>query len=269
MPVKLPRAVFAESAVDRFLSAHLTNRQYNKVVWSLYPALWRLGEVAGVRRRSVPADRALVGDEWGTPREVAEIIAEFIEPFVTSQTVAGEIGVGGARIAARVAPVAQEFYCFDVSSGMLRKAQRALGHLDRVHYVKLRGLDCPAELKERLDFVYAFDVLVHLDLHELWRAITMMSDLLRPGGRALVHVANLNAPLGWDKFSRQKGFSVGGLYFVSPEIVSTLADHAGFSKVKESRPDSRNEYLARDYLVVLEKAGNTPAPAPGNAAQAD
>ena len=40
---------FAESALDRFLSVHLTNSQYNRLVWGAYPYLWRIGSLAGVR----------------------------------------------------------------------------------------------------------------------------------------------------------------------------------------------------------------------------
>ena len=51
----------------------------------------------------------------------------------------------------------------------------------------------------------------------------------------------------------QKGFSVAGLYFVCPELVAILADHAGFRKVKESSSTTRNDYLYRDYVAVLDK----------------
>jgi SAM-dependent methyltransferase len=109
-------------------------------------------------------------------------------------------------------------------------------------------------LRERVDFVYAFDVFVHFDLHATWSYIQLIHQMLRPGGRAMVHVANIAAPLGWEQFSRQKGFSVGGLYWLCPEVVAVLADHGGFSIIADSTPNSENEYLSRDYVAVLERS---------------
>jgi hypothetical protein len=70
----------------------------------------------------------------------------------------------------------------------------------------------------------------------------------------MVHVANIAGPLGWERFSHQKSFSVGGLYWLCPEIVAVFADHGGFSIVADSTPDLENEYLSRDYVAVLERS---------------
>jgi len=248
-----PLPGFPESALDRFLSAHLSNSQYNRLAWGLYPVVWRTAARLRGKRNSV------LGQEWGADNAVAEIVDEYIRPYLTRTAVAGEIGVGGARIASQVVEDVSEFYCFDVSNRMLRQAQGALASYEHVHYVKLRQPECPAELRGRLDFVYAFDVLVHLDLHSIWRHVLTMRDLLAPGGRAFVHTASIATPLGWQKFSGQKGFSVGGLYFVCPDLIAILCERAGFERIKESSPDSKNDYLNRDYLVVLEKQAH-PAP---------
>ena len=86
----------------------------------------------------------------------------------------------------------------------------------------------------------------------------------------MIHVANLKAPLGWERFSHQKAFSVGGLYWLCPEIVAIMADHAGFSVVAGSAPHPENEYLNRDYIAVLERyshEGRCRISPPGHAAQ--
>ena len=254
--MKLRRFTFAESGLDRFLSAHLSNRQYNRFVWTVYPLAGRLGEVVGVRRAArsaTPGETELVGDEWGTPGEVRDIVREFIEPFVDGESVVAEIGVGGGRVAMQVAPLVQQFYCLDASSTMLRRARKALAGFEHVHYVKLARPACPAELQGAVNFVYAFDVFVHFDVHLIWKYFQAIAEMLTPRGKALVHVANLAAPSGWEKFSSQKAFSVGGLYFLSPEIVAILADRAGFSVLKESSPRPGNNYLCRDHVAVLEK----------------
>ena len=251
--MKRPGFRFAESGLDRLLSAHLTNAQYNRLVWGAYPYLWRLGSLAGVRTPIEAASGEVVGDEWGTKAWVREILDEFVFPNVSGESVAAELGVGGGRLASQVAPRVKTLYCLDVSPGMLRRARHALRGRGDARFVRLRGA-CPPELRGAVDFVYAFDVLVHLDLHATWAYVRLMHEMLVPGGRAMVHVANLAAPLGWERFSRQQGFSVGGLNWLCPEIVGIMAWHAGFSVVAGSSPRPGNEYLNRDYVAVLERA---------------
>lgn len=256
--MRRPDFRFAESAADRFLSAHLSNSEYNRLVWGVYPYLWRLGSLVGVARSQEERSGDLVGDEWGTPESVRAILDRFVFSHVSSESTVAEIGVGGGRIATQVTPRVGMFYGLDTSSGMLRKAGRALANAPSVRLVKLHGPRCPAQLLSRFDFVYAFDVFVHFDLHLTWKYIRLMSEMLVPGGKALVHVANLSSPLGWEQFSRQQAFSVGGLYWQCPELVGVMANHAGFEVVDESTPDLRNEYLARDYLAVLQKPQSDP-----------
>ena len=246
---------FAESALDRFLSAHLTNSQYNRLVWGAYPYLWRLGSLAGVATPREAVSGNVVGEEWGTSAWVREILEEFVFPNVSPESVVAEIGVGGGRLASQVAPRVEMLYCLDMSAGMLRKAERALHEHRNTRFMRIHGeRPCPQELRGAVDFVYAFDVLVHLDLHATWAYVRLMHEMLRSGGRAMIHVANLKAPLGWERFSHQKAFSVGGLYWLCPEIVAIMADHAGFSVVAGSAPHPENEYLNRDYIALLERS---------------
>jgi SAM-dependent methyltransferase len=246
--VRRPVPGFPESAVDRMLSAHLSNSQYNRLIWTIYP----LVRTAAARLRG--ERESVLGTEWADDTSVVEIVEDYIRPFVTPTSVVAEIGVGAGRVATRVAGEVGEFYCFDVSNRMLRQARRELAGHGNVRYARLRQPDCPPAFRGRFDFVYAFDVFVHLDLHTIWRYLVAMREMLAPEGRALVHVASLATPLGWDKFSRQKGFSVSGFYFLCPELLATLSEHAGFRVLEASSPDPRNLYLNRDHLVVLEKA---------------
>ncbi len=241
--------------MDRFLSAHLTNAQYNRLVWGAYPFLWRLGSLGGVKQpQEATAAEGVVGEEWGTPASVEQVLEQFVFPYVDADSVVGEIGVGGGRMARRVAPRVRTIVCMDISRGMLRKAREALAVADNARFIRLKTPSCPPELRMALDFVYAFDVFVHFDLHATWRYVQLMAEMLKPNGKALVHVPSLDTPLGWEMFSRQKGFSVAGLYWLSPEMVGILGRHAGLSVVADSKADrTGNGYPARDYIAVLEK----------------
>lgn len=125
--------------MDRFLSAHLSNAQYNRPVWWAYPFLWRVGSLAGVKQPQEPAAAdGVVGEEWGTPASVEEILERFVFPYVGADSVVGEIGVGGGRIARRVAPRVRTMVCMDISPGMLGKARKALADADNARFIRLK-----------------------------------------------------------------------------------------------------------------------------------
>jgi SAM-dependent methyltransferase len=230
---------------------------YNRALWDHYARSWsdlefREQQLDPGSNTDVSALKVL-GEEWARVSDLDVAIAEFIEPFVNPQSVAAEIGVGGGRVAVRVAPRVARLFCLDVSSQMLRRARAALANHSNTEFIRLSEPRLPRELAGQLDFVYAFDVFVHLDLHTVWTYIQEFSTALRPGGHALIHVANLTAPAGWELFARQERYSVEDFYFMSPELVHTLIDHTNLKVVKTSRSDPANLYLNRDYLVVVEK----------------
>jgi SAM-dependent methyltransferase len=235
----------------------LDNVAYNRDLWNWYARRWSEDLSFRLQQADVPGATAsnlsVLGDEWGTAVDLDEVARSYIDPYVDHGAVVGEIGSGGGRVAARVAPNTKRFYCFDISEGMLEQARRTLAHCDNVEYVLLDGPSLPAELEETFDFLYAFDVFVHLDLHTIWRYVQEMERTLCRGGRALLHTANLTAPGGWESFAAQARYRPETHYFVSPEVMRTLISHTRMQIVKESEADPGNFYLNRDYLAVLRK----------------
>jgi hypothetical protein len=77
--------------------------------------------------------------------------------------------------------------------------------------------------------------------------------LLEPGGRALVHTANLRTREGWERFASQPVPSIRGFFFVTPETVDLLAERAGFAVERRSEIDPGNFYYRRDYVALLRK----------------
>jgi hypothetical protein len=60
---------------------------------------------------------------------------------------------------------------------------------------------------------YSFDVMVHIDLHTIWKYLLEIRRVLKDEtGRAFISTANLEAPGGWERFTKQKEYSVGGFY---------------------------------------------------------
>lgn len=248
--------------LDRFVLPRLDNLEGNRRLWDAYARDWRRreayldvdlspDEAAAWRERNVH----VVGDEWGTPEDVERVLEDFVYPHLSPDAVVAEIGVGGGRIASRVASRVAELWGFDISKGMLRRARVALAEHANVRLILLEDSSLPPDLEGRFAFVYSFDVFLHLDLHTQHGYLRQMHALLEPGGRAVVHTANLRAPAGWERFASQPVPSIRGFYFVTPETVDLLAERAGFVVERRSEVEPDNFYYRRDYLALLRKPG--------------
>lgn len=243
--------------MKKFGPSRSSNVEYNKRLWDCYARHWDSLEVNSESSASEGGKKEssfeCLGDEWGEKYSVDKVISNYIYPFITKESIVAEIGVGGGRIASKVAGRTKELYCFDISPNMLKRAKSRLGQYHNIKYFLLDEPHFSDNFSGMFDFVYSFDVFVHLDLHTMWRYFNEFNRILKNGGRAFIHTANLKAPGGWERFSKQHAYAVEGHYFISPEIIDILAEHSSFRIIKRSAIDAANFYLNRDYLVVLEK----------------
>ena len=234
-----------------------SNIEENRLFWDNYAERWSPRFVEMDDTRVEPAEKQdfleCLGDEWGRKEDVEFVVTNYIYPYLTSESIAGELGCGGGRIAKRVAPRVKQLHCFDISEQMLNRARRALAGATNVQFVLLDSPQLPRELRSQIDFMYSFDVFVHLDLHMIWKYFQEFHAALRPAGRVFLHTTNLKAPGGWAFFSSQDHYSATSHYFICPEIVETFAELAGFRMLKTSEADPSNFYLNRDFLFVMEK----------------
>lgn len=233
-------------------AGRLSNWQENQLVWDDYAKHWD-ADVAVDDATLDSGGLGYLGDEWGRKQDVLRIVDEYIRPYVATSSVVGEIGSGGGRVSALVAGQVGELHCFDISSEMLKRAQAALAGFSNVHFRHLREPRLGAAAREKFDFIYSFDVFVHLDLVVTWQYFREIAACLKPGGRAFLHTANLGAPGGWENFLSQRGDDPTDHHFVSPEIIDIFAAHSNVGIIKRSEIDPANFYLNRDYLFVLEK----------------
>ena len=247
---------FLGNIVQGSMPSRFANFGYNKNLWNRYSRNWSKDieiEDTAVSESDRESYVKYLGDEWGASADVEKVVSEYIYPHITQESVVAEIGTGGARIASKVAPKTREFHCMDISSEMLKRAKSVLAGFTNVRYTLLHEPCLPDKFSGRFDFVYSFDVFVHLDLHTMGSYFKGINMMLKHGGRAFVHTTNLNAPGGWDRFCNQSAYSIEGHYFISPETVDILARRSNLRIIKTSTVDQSNFYFNRDYLVVLEK----------------
>jgi len=237
-----------------------SNHETNQKLWDAYARDWG-PDRDWVKRMAghLPGGTCpltCIGDEWSDEASLSAALNDWIVPHLGSDVQVAEIGSGGGRVAARVAGKVRKLVCFDLSAEMLKRAKKHLETLGvaNAEFEQVDGSAAyPQEYDGQFDFVYSFDVFVHMDLHQMYKSLRAMHRLLRPGGSCFVSFANLLAPDGWRRFARQQRFTVGGFYFVSPDIVRCLLEHAGLVISKVSTFESDNTYLRRDLLVLARR----------------
>ena len=256
------------------------NVQTNEKLWDVYASEWgaEAGWVAGMAASNREAKETLenVGDEWAPAAHTKRVVDEWILSEVSVKTQCCEIGSGGGRIGRMVAPRVSKLQCFDVSAKMLAAAKSALSSEKNVAFAQIHGDASSADAgfadkprhyapqhEHAYDFVYCFDVMVHMDAHAMFRCLKRIRALLKDDGKAFISTSNLLAPDGFRRFEAQEKYSVGGFYFVTPETVRCLVARAGLRVVRDlGEPDASNTYYNRDYLALLAPVVEAPAIAP-------
>src|SRR5262245_36660948 len=99
----------------------LSNVEYNRYLWDGYSDLWtKQTAPVATDRESYPE---ALGDEWGRVADVDKVVEEYVFPYIDERSAVAEIGVGGGRIAARVASKCGHLHCYDISPKMLERAK--------------------------------------------------------------------------------------------------------------------------------------------------
>ncbi|ETW02940.1 hypothetical protein H310_05386 [Aphanomyces invadans] len=241
------------------------NIEGNRRVWDAYAKDWSPSAdyvVSMSPQLTHPLE--VLGDEWSSPEDLDEVLLEFVYPFMALSPAllhVGEIGSGGGRVSRRIAAhkSVQKFTCLDISTEMLQRAQKTLAHAGLLteKVVDFRHLPSAWPSPSTLDFVVIFDVMVHMDLHTIYQTLQQTFRLLKPGGYCFMSTANLVASEGWKRFQAQSKFTIGGFYFVCPQMVDFLVAQCGFVVVKTSQAKKvatrANVYFDRDYLVLVQK----------------
>lgn len=196
-----------------------SNSETNEKLWNLYAQQWKpdapwVIKMGQDKTQSPGTAYQCVGEEWSEKKDLQYIIETFIDPYVNSSSShVGEIGSGGGRVAHQVYPRVKSLMCFDISQSMLDQARSYLDKAPNVTFHHLTtGSGFPSEVYGTFDFIYSFDVFVHLDLHTIWQYFQELYKLLKVNGQAFISTANVMSPLGWARFSKQQKYSVGGFY---------------------------------------------------------
>jgi SAM-dependent methyltransferase len=203
-----------------------------RATWSRYPEEWETDP--GLRRGAYT-----LGEEWGGP-EFADRIIELVQPYLGAEADVLELGCGGGKFSHRLAPRCRSLLCCDISAEMIDHtratlSERGLG--ENVDFAVLNGVDFSGVGDESADFIFSYDVQLHLPPENVFSYMCDARRVLRDNGVFMLHQVNLASLGGMEHFLKQYFAGSwrldfhnprrrGHMYFMSEDQMRAIADAA-------------------------------------------
>lgn len=201
--------------------------------WSAYPAEWKQDQKLSLGYETL-------GEEWGGPA-FADFIVDLVRPHLGPDVDVLELGCGGGKFSQRLAPLCRSLVCTDISEAMIehtRESLTAKGLGGNVSYRVLNGRDFQGIPADAVDFIFSYDVLLHVQPQNVFSYLVDARRVLREGGVFMLHQINLASDGGMAHFLSQYDGATwtrafddprrrGHIYFMSGDQMHALANAAG------------------------------------------
>lgn len=176
----------------------------NKAYWSTYD--WRGG-----------------GDEWSlSPQWRTALVDEFITPNLGDGADILEIGPGAGRWTKALHEHARHLYLVDITAVTLDMCRERLGNDPNVSCLLSDGTSLAGVPDKSVDFVWAFDVFVHIAPADQRRYLAHFRRVMRPGARAVIHHAGQESKHG------------GWRSHMTADLFRDMIGEAGFCLVRQA-----------------------------------
>lgn len=160
-------------AVARELARGLpgTNtQQANRRMWTLYD--WEQG-----------------GEEWTvSPQWRQALIEEVMFANLPADATTLEIGPGAGRWSVALQRASRELILVDLSETAIELCRRRLAQFHNVSFHLTDGATLPLPASS-VDFVWSFDVFVHIAPRDQQTYLVELARVMRPGAQAIIHHA--------------------------------------------------------------------------------
>lgn len=218
---------------------------------------------------------APLGEEWNRPESIGvdapgeqlvehldhEVFAPWLGPDCGTLL---EIGAGGGRFTAILAPRVRRLLAADTSPTMVKLLRTRFAGTPNVEPLLLDGKGLAPIADHSVDAAFSYDVFVHLSPWTIYAYLEELRRVLVPGGRALVHHGNTFSELGWSRFlydvegSRKGGAPDARFTLMTPDAMAGLAGRAGLVIER-----AITDVVRRDCITLLRSLGPAPSPPSG------
>lgn len=202
------------------------------------------------------------GDQWGDPSagrlrylarrlryghklpgNLAKVRSRYLEPYVSRETVALEIGPGGGRWT-RYLLRGREVVAVDLNGEFFEYLeQRFPEAAAKLRFYETSGYELQGIADASVDFVFSFGTFVHFDPEGINEYVREIRRVLRAGGVATLHYADRSKPFFAGKPPGHIGFSD-----MNPETMERFAAGHAFDVVAHDR-----KTLNHSNVVVLRR----------------
>jgi ubiquinone/menaquinone biosynthesis C-methylase UbiE len=141
------------------------------------------------------------GEEWTMSEPWRQgVVDSFMTPYLDTRAAGRhvlEIGPGAGRWTELLAPRAAELYLLDITDTTLELCRKRLGDPPNTHYLVGDGASLPGVPDAGIDFLWSFDVFVHIAPAEQQKYAAEFRRVLKPGGIAVIHHGDSGLQGGW------------------------------------------------------------------------
>ncbi len=123
-------------------------------------------------------------DEWKT-----SLIDEIIKPNLKPGGTTLEIGPGAGRWSVVLAELSDQLILVDMTERSIEHCKRRLKMYSNCQFYRNNGTDLSFLEKDSVDFLWSFDVFVHLAPLDIESYLRSLNEILRDGGTGIIHHA--------------------------------------------------------------------------------
>jgi 2-polyprenyl-3-methyl-5-hydroxy-6-metoxy-1,4-benzoquinol methylase len=230
--------------------------------WSQYPGDWKAD-----KRLNLGAET--LGEEWGGPAFADYIVETLVAAELGPDRDVLELGCGGGKFSKRLAPRCRSLLVTDISLAMVEHAKEELasaGLSGNAEFRVLSGTDFNGVEDASLDFVFSYDVMLHLQPQNVFSYLVDARRILRDNGVFMLHQINLSSGGGLQHFLQQYSGDTwkrdfgdlrrrGHIYFMSGDQMETLAAEAGLAmdRIVSDHGEFESVTAHRDLIGFLRK----------------
>ncbi len=191
------------------------------------------------------------GDHWGDPEKeqnLRAIVARFITPFIQPGHTALEIGSGGGRWTQYLLAFSR-LYSVELNVQSFHYLLQRFGARPNLSFCNTNGTDFPGIPAQSIDYVFSYDVFVHLEPELIFSYLTNLRALLKPTSNVFIHYADQTKP------------GVNGIYgFAATDspTMRELVSRAGYEVLEEDTTSLWHSNIVR--IVPVGLAAEQPKP---------
>lgn len=131
------------------------------------------------------------GEEWTESEEWKEsVIHDVLLKYAGAMDVVLEIGPGAGRWTETLQELSPDLLVVDISPATIEACKKRFSHCGNIRYYVNDGSRLPFVPAETVDFIWSFDVFVHISPNDIEQYLRECRRILRKGSRAVIHHAN-------------------------------------------------------------------------------